>query len=444
MTVREYLPFIVIGLATGSVYALAAMGLTVTYVTSGVFNFAHGAVGMISAYAFYSLREESDLATPLAFVITILVVAPVIGLVIDRWLFSRLRGFPTSTYVVASLGLLVTLQGIAVYQYGGATKRLSPLLADGKVRLPGVNVGYDQLTLMVVAVLSGTGLWVFLRLTHLGLQTRAVVDDPDLTELVGTDTRRLTAFSWMLGSSFAALSGVLLSASVGLNSVILTLLVVQAFGAAAVGRFTSLPFTYLGALIIGVGAALSTKFVVDFPQLIGVPSSLPFIVLFVVLVVSPRHHFQEVIDARELVRERSHITGRAQMLRVSPLLVLLLALPWLLSGPRILIATATLIYVLVFRSLGLLVGLSRQVSMCHAAFLALGATTMSHLSSAGFPFLAALLLSALLVVPAGALVAIPAIRLSGLFLALATLGYGLLLESLVYPTGFAFGKTGLV
>ncbi|HKN92204.1 MAG TPA: hypothetical protein VJ622_18220, partial [Acidimicrobiia bacterium] len=81
-----YLPFIVVGLVTGAVYSLASMGLVLTYTTSGVFNVAHGAVGMFATYIFYSLRVNAGLPTPLAIALSVLVVAPLLGVLIDRLL----------------------------------------------------------------------------------------------------------------------------------------------------------------------------------------------------------------------------------------------------------------------------------------------------------------------------------------------------------------------
>src|SRR5207237_3655134 len=105
---------------------------------------------------------------------------------------------------------------------------------------------------------------------------------------------------------------------------------------------------------------------------------------------------------------------------------------------------STLAFVLVFASLGLLVGLSRQVSLCHAVFVVFGATTLSHFQDAGIPYLLALLLAGLILVPVGAVVAIPAIRLSGLFLALATFGFGVLAQNLLYPSKAGFGGKAIL
>ena len=121
---RSLFPFIIVGITTGAVYALASMGLVLTYTTSGVFNFAHGAVGMAATYVFYSLRVDAGWPTALAAAVAVLGVGPAMGVVIDRLLLRRLVGAPSSTYVVVSLGLLVALQGFFLAVYGAAPRRV--------------------------------------------------------------------------------------------------------------------------------------------------------------------------------------------------------------------------------------------------------------------------------------------------------------------------------
>jgi branched-subunit amino acid ABC-type transport system permease component len=442
----DYLPFLVVGLATGSVYAIAAMGLVVTYTTSGVFNFAHGAVGMIATFLFYSLRVDAGLPTWLAIAIAVLGVGPLLGVFLDRMLLRRLYGATPASYVVVSLGLLVALQGLAIIIYGARTRPVDPIFPTWTYRLPGVNVGIDQTITVAIAAAAGLILVMFFRRTRLGLHTRAVVDDPNLTELNALNSSRITTFSWMLGSAFAALSGVLLAPVLGLDAVVLTLLVIQAFGAAAVGRFTSLPLTYVGGLLIGLGAALSTKFASGHPSLAGIPTSLPFVVLFAVLVLSRRGSFAELVRDSNGDQRRSPQAQRRRF--PTPVLTLATVIAIVgafnLNGSRLLTATSVLVFVLIFSSLGLLVGLSRQVSLSHAIFVVLGATTLSHLLDAGVPYVLALLFSGLALAPVGAIVAIPAIRLSGLFLALATFGFGVLAQHLLFSTAVVFGQEGTV
>ena len=442
---HDYLPFMVIGLTTGAVYALASLGLVLTYRTSGVFNFAHGAVGMFATYLFYSARQH--MPTALAMVVAVLGVAPLMGLAIDQ-LFRRLAraSAGATASIVATLGLLVGLQGLATVIYGGEARRMSPLFPIRTFRLFDVNIGIDQTIVVAVAVAAGLALILFFRATHLGLQTRAVVDNRALSGLVGTNAGAVTRFSWMLGCAFAALSGILFAPFVGLDSLILTLLVVEAFGAAAVGRLQSFPRTALAAFGVGVVQSVLTKIVGEIgnPALTALPNAVPFIVLFVVLLFSRQTQLSEPPVARPAAgRRRAPVGFRFQARSLIAVLAVALALPPFLNSSRMLTLSFTVAMVLLFASLSLLVGLSRQLSLCHAVFVVFGATTLAHLQSAGVPYLVALPLAALVVVPLGAALAFPAIRLSSLYLGLATFGFGILAESL-FPTGWAFGSVGFV
>jgi ABC-type branched-subunit amino acid transport system permease subunit len=207
-----------------------------------------------------------------------------------------------------------------------------------------------------------------------------------------------------------------------------------------IGRLTSLPLTYFGAIVIGLAQALSTKFVAGRPALAGFPTSVPFIVLFGILIFSPKGRFFEAIRTEHRQSAARRVTrGRFPWRALVLFAVIGTLLPSRLNGSQILTATGTLIFVLIFLSLSLLVGLSRQVSLAHAMFVVFGATTVSHLQQAGVPWLLALFLAGLILVPVGAVVAIPALRLSGLFLALATFGFGILAQYLLFATPFVFG-----
>jgi len=437
---RQYLPFIVIGLTTGGVYALASLGLVLTYRTSGVFNFGHGAIAMFSTYAFYSLRQH--LPTPIAAALAILVVAPLLGIVIDAFLFRRLAGAGPTAAIVASLGLLVGLQGLAVALYGGQARTVAPIFPSSTYRVFDFNVGVDQTLVVAIAVVGGAVLIAFFKWTRLGLQTRAVVDNRALSGLSRTNAASVTRLSWMLGCAFAATSGILFAPSVGLDSLLLTLLVVQAFGAAAAGGLKSFPITALAAFGLGIGQGIATKIVGEIgnPSLTGLPSALPFILLFAVLVFSRKGSLREAPSVRSTVRSgRVRLTRRFPVRAITAVFAVLLVIPPFLNSSRLLTATLTVAFILLFASLSLVIGLSRQLSLTHAVFVALGATTLSHLQSAGVPYMLALPLAALLLTPLGAALAFPAIRLSSLYLGLATVGFGILAQNLLFPTPLTFG-----
>lgn len=438
---KNLLPFIVRGLATGSVYAMAGMGLVVTYKTSGIFNFAHGAVGTVAAYAFYELHIRQSVPWPIAALAAVLLVGVGGGLGLER-LAASLAGAEVAYKVVATIGIVVAVQGLAVSVYGSAARDVPRYLGSGTFRLLGTHVGYDQVILFVLAATAALGLSLFFRSSRLGIAMRGVVDDAPLLALTRTSPRRVRLSAWILGSSLAAISGILLVPSIGLDAILLTLLVVQAFGAAAVGAFSSLPLTYVGGLLVGVGQALLTKGTASSSILSGIPPSFPFIVLFIALLIMPKNRL--VSEPRRLGTKglsASHSASR-DTLRYGLLLLALVILPFVV-GDRVPLWTQALVYAVIFASLNLLVRTSGQVSLCHVAFVAVGASTFANLTHGlGLPWLLALVISGLVAVPIGAVVAVPAIRLSGVYLAAATFGFGILVQRVVYPTALMFGLNG--
>ena len=436
--VNSFLPLIVVGLVSGSVYSLAALGLVLTYKTSGIFNFAHGIVAALGAFAFYELRDRHGMPWPIAFVLCVVVVGPMLGVILER-LTRGLAGAPTATKIVATLGVLVGVQQLLIIRYGAATLAFPGFLPARRVRIASVNVEVGQLIVMAAVLGAAVGLSLFFRLSRLGRAMRGVVDDPSLLALTGTDPVVVRRWAWCIGAAFASASGVLLATSVGLDAAVLTLLVVQAFGAAAVGLFTSLPLTYAGGLAVGIGAALSTKYVGSISWLSGLPASLPFVVLFTVLIAAPKRRLVQVAPERArrvtATRQLGAGTKRAGLAVAAVVIVLIPAV----VDTKLITYTQAFVYVIVFLSLALLERTSGQISLAHLGFAAVGASTFSRLTTAGTPWLVAVLVSALVAVPVGALVAIPAIRLSGLHLALATFGFGLLLERLVFQTSLMFG-----
>ena len=436
---KEILPFIVVGLVSGSVYGLSGVGLVLTYKTSGIFNLAHGAVAAAVAFVFYQIHDLDGVAWPVAAGICLFVVAPLIGLALEA-LARRLGDAPTVMKIVATLGIVVGVEQLAIIKYGAATRQFPAFLPTTLVRIGGVNVRVDQLISVAIALGATSGLYLFFRTSRLGLEMRAVVDNADGLALTGVSPIRVRRWAWIIGTSFAALSGLLLAPNLGLDVGILTLLVVQAFGACAIGLFTSLPMTYLGGLAIGVGASLSTKYVASVSWLGGIPPSLPFIVLFAVLVFVPARKLVDISHERRAPVTASGVRNPAVRLSTTMAAFAVLVSAPLFAQTKIPVLTEGLAYAIVFLSLSLLERTSGQISLAQLGFAAVGAASFAHLAhGAGLPWLVAVLLGGLIAVPVGALVAVPAIRLSGLHLALATFGFGLLLQYLLYGTSVMFG-----
>jgi branched-subunit amino acid ABC-type transport system permease component len=436
----DLIPFLVTGIVSGSLYGLAGVGLVLTYRTSGVFNFGHGALAAGSAYLFYTLHVTHGLPWPVAAGVTLVVFGVVVGAVLER-LTRSLGDVPEAVVVVATVGLLLGIQGFLWLAYGNAIRQFPQFLPQSGFDISGVTVTYAQVISFVVATVSAFGLYTFLRRHRLGVAMRAVVDNPTLVALSAESPGRVRFTAWSIGSVFAALSGILLAPTLGLDAFLLTFLVVQAFGACAIGMFKSLPLTYLGGITVGVAASLATKYF-SAPPFNGIPPAVPFLVLLVVLLAVPAARFPKRRSSlRSLIPEVKPMPRRTAALLAGASLVALAVVPAVV-GAKLPVWTAGLHSLIIFASLALLVWTSGQISLCHAAFVAVGVTTMSHMTNGmNLPWGVALLLSGLITMPVGALVAVPAIRLSGLYLALATLGFGVLMQFVFFPTYFMFGQT---
>lgn len=437
----ELLPFVIAGLAMGSAYGLAGTGLVLTYKTSGIFNFGHGALATVAVYVFYYLHNELELSLVLSLLISVLGVGVALGLGMER-LSRSLSEVPVALQVAATVGLILVAQSAARLWFGSNPMTFPDYMPSGIVNLGSVSVSYAQLIIVGIALAATAGLSIFFRIARLGVAMRGVVDDPTLLAMTGTSPNTVRRIAWIMGSIFVCLSGVLLAPSVNLDAAVLTLLVVQAFGAAAIGRFSNIPLTYVGGLAIGIASALITRYVSSENQyLAGLSQSLPYIVLFIVLIITPRAKLMD----RRLTLKRPHRVWRApdrvQLIGTAILLVLLVAGPFWF-GYRLSSFTVALTYVILFMSLGLLVKSSNQVSLAHIGFAAIGCVVFAKAQNEwGLPWLLALIAAIVIAIPIGAVIALPALRLSGVFLALATFAFGLILETMFYNSTLMFGPS---
>lgn len=440
----EYTPFIIFGIVTGSIYGISAMGLVLTYKTTGVFNFAHGAVSAVAAYVFYSVRQQLGLPWPVAAVVAVFVLGPVLALFLQA-LSAALARVSTTYRIVATVGLLVSTLAAIPLIYGPEAKVFDRFLPQSApLTVSGVQISWDNLFDVGLGAAAAVGIFFFFRRTRLGIEMRAVVDAPVLLDLTGIPPFRVRYIAWTIGTSFACLSGVLFAAAQQqLDVNVLSLLVVQAFGAAAIGRFTSVPLAFIGGLIIGLLQTLSTKIIGSTEMLQGLSISMPFIVLFLLLLTARRDRLVSIgVDTQRQPAPLFAVPARLKQAGVVAIAALALAVPSLVGSNLLVWSTAASQFVL-FVSLSLLVRTSGQISLCHVGFAAVGAAAFGHFLADGMPWGIALVAAGAVAVPVGAIVAIPAIRLSGLYLALATFGFGIVLAQFFYTKTFFFGFSRL-
>jgi branched-subunit amino acid ABC-type transport system permease component len=440
----EFLVFLPSGIAIGSVYALVALGLVLTYKTSGIFNFSHGGIAAVAAYLFYELSIRQGWHWSVAFLASLLIVGVLGGLIMER-LAALLSGAPTVMVVVATVGLLVLLQSLMTAIYGPANIFMKSYLPTSTL----FTLGKFRVTIEDIAVTgfslgAGFALYVLFERTRIGKSTTAVVDDPNLLSLQGTNPAMVRRLSWMIGASFAAISGMFLAPKLGVSVNTLILLVIAAYGAAALGRFENLLLTVAGAMIIGVMVAylpsqvskISTNVLVQ-----NLPGNTPFLLLFLVFLVAPTRLLTErgVANAR---RQRPIRTFSRPLTAggFALLGVVLLLVPVVIPEAEMTQYASTLGYFIVFASLGMLVWMSGQISLCQMTFAAVGAATAGHMLARGISWPLALLIAGAVTVPVGALVSIVAIRFGGIYVAIATFGFGIAMQQVGYYTSILFGQ----
>ncbi len=441
-------PFFVIGLFSGSVYALASMGIVLTYRTSGVFNFAYGAVAMFCAFTYWQFRDGWHLPEWISLLLVLLVVAPVVGFVSDR-LYRPLVGVSTEVQIVVSLGVLAFFEAGVPLAFGGRTRAIQSIFPISTFGVGSIlRVSWAQLATFLLTAILALGLYVLLRHTRFGMASRAVIDNRDLAGLLGVNATAVGRTSWVISSVFAGLVGILLSPSQGLQVYVLVTVVIYAFAPAVLGRLVSLPLAYAGGMGLGVLQSVLQRWGAS-GTVADIEAAFPYLALFVLLVVygkrltEVRSGVKPVIGASVM---SPLLMSRQKLLTSGGLVALgLFALPVLLRGPDLGDVTAGLIYAAIALTLVVLVGWAGQISLAQFSFVGIGAFMAGHFAGAhGSNFLWAALLAAAIAVPVGLLVGLPSLRLSGLYLALATMAFALLMDNLVFPrTDVSGGYTGM-
>jgi branched-chain amino acid transport system permease protein len=435
--VSVFLSFTVLGIVSGAIYGILATGLVVTYNTTGVFNFAQGAVGMVAAFSYWQLWQDWHWPFLLAIVVIVFIEAPLLAIAVEFVLFRRIHGATVERSLMVTLGLLVILLGVAtIFWSSPDVIRSVPSYftqSDGNVLSVhlfgsnGVTIQYQQIMFVVIAAVVSIGLGLFLRRVRLGVAMRAVVDDPQLVAMAGAKPYRMSQAGWVLGFMLAAVAGVLLAPVVGqtgLTADQLTLLALNGFAAAVVGRLRSLPMTFLGAIVLG----LITQYCVGYlPGHInaGLASVLteviPVAFLFLVLLVIPAARLAPA--GRLAVRAGPKVVTARQSVAGAILLIAgMVVLSAMVGDTALSTLTQGLAFGIVGLSLVLLVGYAGQVSLCLLTFMGIGAFTMGKVLGGDSWW--GLILAVVISGAVGAVVALPALRLRGLYLALATFAFG--------------------
>lgn len=285
------LGYILSGLVTGGVFAIMGAGLTLSYAATGVLNFAHGAIGFLTALLFYQLTFV--LPAWLAALVAVGLFAPALGYLLHLSMFRRLAVAGETAQIVATIGLTIALPalGLLAVDVLGLPGADATALPRGIGPHPAIPVGLldsDQLITFGFAAVTAGALWLFIRHTPYGLRMRACVDRPRLARLRGIDADAASAVAWMLGSLLAGLAGVLAVPVLGLDATAYTVLLFASATASVFGRLRSIPVTFAAGLGLGVVQNLVAGYTDFLSEITGLRTAVPVILLFAGLLLFNR------------------------------------------------------------------------------------------------------------------------------------------------------------
>jgi branched-chain amino acid transport system permease protein len=448
------LQYVIAGLVLGGIYAIAASGLVVTYLSAGILNFAFGALAFAVARFYYFLNSEHHWSILPAAVLSILVLGPLMGIFLYLALFRLLRLSPMLVKVVATMGISVAVPYICTLIFGTEPILNAPGLAPQPVKVyhvDGVPVTLDQIIVyccVVAIVIAG---FVILRYTDVGLRVRAMVDSPAMTSLSGTNPESVSLSVWAVSTGLAGLTGVLAAPVIGLDPNDFTLLMVAAFAAVIAARLRSLPVALAVGLLLGIAGALVQYWLpANSSFAAAVLPSIPFVVTAIFLIyfmVRTGSVDEEAGIGGALDRAITPQGGEAAAVSASgqraintiswkPVFVAFVVvclLPLVLHSFWIGLIGEGVCYGIIFLSFTLVTGEGGMIWLCQATFAGAGGFTMALLAADhGWPVLLGVLAGGLVAMPFGLLVGFLTIRMGNLYVALVTITFGLLVENLVF------------
>lgn len=424
-----------IGLAIGSLYAMYATGLVVLYNTTGIFNFSQGAIGVFASFTYWELHENRNLHTLISIPL-VLILCGVIGVLLDIVIMRKLKETTLVVQLMVTVAVMILLLSLAGDIWNqDQIRRVDFLFGNTGVRVFGVNILWHRIIVFCTAGAVAIGLRIFLRRTRLGIAMRSVVDSRELAGLTGARPNFISSSAWALGSILAGLGGILISPEFSLDPANLNIIIITAFAGAACGALRNLPMAFVGSIGIGLMLQYSRAFLdfgIDFRF---APQAIAPILLFIVVVAIPDTRLEIARLAKNLKsRERTTLPWEA-MVGGGVLILLAIALSggWLHFGiwdpgawGRVPLNNAVfaMSLALIATSLVPLTGWAGQINFAPIAFAGFGAFIYLKFAGGGeYGQWYWLPVVALLTAPVGALVALPAARLKGVYLALASMAF---------------------
>jgi ABC-type branched-subunit amino acid transport system ATPase component/branched-subunit amino acid ABC-type transport system permease component len=411
----EVLQFLVLGIGTGSLYVLLALGIVLIYRASGVVNFSQGALGLIGTYVWWELRYNHGVPYPYA-LLAGLAASAAAGALMHLLVMRPLRSASSLTKVIATLALLLIIDGAAYIRYPSQNVYVPATLPTSTVSIAGKPIAISQLILLAISLSLVVILWLAYRYSKFGVLTTAVSENTRSAAALGYSSDTIATVNWAVGGALAALAGILIVPISGLQVSELTLMVIPALAAAMVGSLASFPLTMVGGLVIGAAESELGNYV----STPGWSEAVPFILIFAILVIAGRS-----IPTRGVLTARLPRLGTGA---IRPVPLILACVAYILivhsiSNPNWVAAiTIQVGSAIILISIVVLIGYTGQLSLAQMTMAGIGTLLAARLAgSAGLPFPVAVVLAVCIVIPIGLAVGVTGLRARGVGLAVLTL-----------------------
>ncbi|MHB1487359.1 MAG: branched-chain amino acid ABC transporter permease [Acidimicrobiales bacterium] len=279
---------VVLGILSGILYALIAVGITLVYKSSRVLNFAQAEVGTLALYWTWWISGEHKQPWILG-ALAAVVFAVAVCLVFERLFIRPIAAGPRVTLAVATIGLLALMIAIEAALFAGSIKQIPNPITHGGFTLAGVVIGPTEELALIVVVVIALALAAFLRFTDFGLGVLASADDPEAAQLMGISRAKVSAFTWGVSGGLSALAALLIEPSVGALApgVFSGALFIGGLAAALLGGLSSLPGAFVGGVVVGVVEA-EVKAHLVFASVPALQDLAMLVIVLLVLLLRPR------------------------------------------------------------------------------------------------------------------------------------------------------------
>jgi branched-chain amino acid transport system permease protein len=286
-----FLQQLINGIVLGSIYALIALGYTMVYGVLRLINFAHGDVFMVGAFfGFYAAGAlkitEPSVPGALFVLLVAMIGAALLGVAIERFAYRPVRKYSRLTSLITAIGVSLLLEygGQSEYAFGASPKSFPEVFKTYNVRLFGnLTISNDSILIIIVSILLMLLLNTIVFRTKLGKAMRAVSFNLDNSKLMGINTDRIIAFTFVLGSALAAAAGILYAIHFAKIDPLMGLMTgLKAFVAAVLGGIGNITGAVLGGLLIGIAEIMVGGYVSSTYK-----DAIAFLILILVLLLRP-------------------------------------------------------------------------------------------------------------------------------------------------------------